>query len=176
MSGKRCLRPRFAAVVPGILGPASRLTTEPRARSLTLPAPKGLDQREAGLQGFQTPQWSAVRRDRSSQDRCALRKSANEDMRRYGAPLPLVEGAKSRDGTGSLRRKIRPRDGRNVPVRPKARFPCLGGPRSLYSAPYHTRIMAFGPNNGLLRPSGGPLIRGAHRSAADQPEKINGAT
>ena len=52
--------------------------------------------RKSGPQGLKTPQWSAVRRDRSSQDRCVLpSEHATRDNAPCGAPLPLLE-AKTR--------------------------------------------------------------------------------
>ena len=114
VNGERRLRPRFAAVVPGVLGgqppgplrsPGSMSLNSPGSRNAWTPG-----QGKWGTKDLKTPRWSAVRRDRSSQSRRVLPfESTPHEMRRT-ALRSLFWRERNREETkGNSRGNIRSR-------------------------------------------------------------------
>ncbi len=91
----------FAVLLPGVPGgKPPRPTMRPRVNvPYTFPqaASRRRGQKEVGHQGFQTPKWSAVRRDRPIARPVQLfAGAATVTLRHYGAPLPLRERTSKR--------------------------------------------------------------------------------
>ena len=119
MSGDRRPRAGFRSPAPGSpWREAPRPTMRPRVNvPYTFPqaASRRRGQKEVGHQGFQTPKWSAVRRDRPiARPVRFLAGAATVTLRHYGAPLPFWE--QHRMGRpGNLRRKTAREKGRACP-------------------------------------------------------------